>query len=137
MGNSDYNIALSASVLAAAAFVVAFLQVLLQYLTSSEVRQKCTQPAIGLSAKQVRRSWSFRSWKMKVYYPLLRLDTGRIMLHMMRNEMAGISYSSTLKPLTKTHQNWAWRAVQAHDRLTIWTVAYVQPFTTKGTNAKK
>jgi hypothetical protein len=87
------NIALAAAILAAAAFFVSILQAILQYTSSSYSRHKCTTAAIGASAREVRFTWSFSSWRLKVFYPVLNFDSQTVMNTNQSQRYAAINYS--------------------------------------------
>ena len=70
----EYLVAMVAAVLAGLAFLVASLQALLQYVTSSTARFKCSRSVIGSAHKMVKKSWSLVSWKWKYRYPIINLD---------------------------------------------------------------
>jgi hypothetical protein len=78
-GQGDDGVALAALVLAAGAFIVAVAQALMQYLSSSEARGKCTYEAIDMSAQSTRLGWNWRFWKMRVNYPVLNISFGTVM----------------------------------------------------------
>ncbi|KAK6537330.1 hypothetical protein TWF694_011520 [Orbilia ellipsospora] len=71
--NLDSTLALAALIFAAIAFVAAFLQALLQYLTSSQ-RDKCLSGAIGGWSAYTKTRWDITRWRIKVQYPRLKLD---------------------------------------------------------------
>ncbi|KAK4233080.1 hypothetical protein C8A03DRAFT_39236 [Achaetomium macrosporum] len=75
----DGPIATAALVLAAAALVVSLAQALLQYLSSSEGRGKCTYEAIDASAKSTKLGWNWTFWKLRVYYPVLNISFSSVM----------------------------------------------------------
>lgn len=69
------RLALSATIISVAAFVIALLQAVLQYAGANEsVRQKCNSAAIGVWSDYVRKRWSLRSWRRKFYYPELNMN---------------------------------------------------------------
>lgn len=70
---------MAALVLAAAAFVVALAQALMQYFSSSEARGKCTYEAIDMSAKSTKLGWNWTFWKLRVYYPVLNISFASVM----------------------------------------------------------
>jgi hypothetical protein len=72
------RLSLAAVVLGGSAFVIAFLQALLQYVTASEERFKCDSSAIDISEKHKRWSFSPYHWKTKFYYPELVVSLDRI-----------------------------------------------------------
>ncbi|PVI02126.1 hypothetical protein DM02DRAFT_670801 [Periconia macrospinosa] len=72
------RLSLAAVLLAGSAFVIAFLQAILQYVSASEERIKCNFSAIDISEKHKRWSFSFLHWKTKFYYPELNLSLQNI-----------------------------------------------------------
>ena len=72
------RVSLAAAVLAAGAFLVAFLQALLEYSSSGAERHKCNECAIHIAKKMAYRRWSFRSWKWRYYYPELDIQVDKI-----------------------------------------------------------
>ncbi|KAI4599544.1 hypothetical protein KJ359_001991 [Pestalotiopsis sp. 9143b] len=72
LSSNANRLALSATIISVAAFVIALLQAVLQYASAGDLsRQKCNSAAIGAAAAHVRKSWSLRSWRRKFYYPEL------------------------------------------------------------------
>ncbi|KAF3933967.1 hypothetical protein ABW19_dt0208185 [Dactylella cylindrospora] len=76
--SGEITIALVALVFAATAVAAAFLQALLQYLTST-YRDKCLSGAIGAWSQLTKTSWSIRPWRLKVEYARLNLDPNRVL----------------------------------------------------------
>ncbi|KAK6331648.1 hypothetical protein TWF718_002197 [Orbilia javanica] len=70
---TETKVALVALVFAAIAFIAAFLQALLQYLTSNQ-RDKCLVGAIGAWSVHTKTRWDIWKWRIVVQYPKLRLD---------------------------------------------------------------
>ncbi|KAF2965656.1 hypothetical protein GQX73_g7909 [Xylaria multiplex] len=69
------RLSLAATIIAVAAFLVAFLQAILEYSSAGEsARRKCDLAAIGPFSKHVHKKWSFRHWRRKFYYPVLNQD---------------------------------------------------------------
>lgn len=101
MLEGEYLVALVAAILAGAAFFVAILQVLLQYLSSNNARWKCTKAAIGPSSKYRRSLWSFKSWKMKVYYPRLNFDAANLIKEMAMQDLYQIDGDNYIKQIQK------------------------------------
>jgi hypothetical protein len=125
-GNSAANrIALAAAILAAAAFVVAFAQTILQYFGSSESRNKCTHSAIDVSSKQVKFGWSWKFWKLRVYYPALDFDYKKILL--LLNEDLKHQIDAPGSPMSEVAdaRGWYWKSIMEKDRIDHHTVAYV------------
>jgi len=119
---SDFDVAIVAVVLAAAAFIVAFFQTLLEYLGSATARHKCAAPAIGPAYRQVKWRWSPTDWKLKVYYPLLNTDHSEISRIAAVNRdvhSASHYWSSTVERMQK---NWGWRTIKTASKLTRWNV---------------
>jgi hypothetical protein len=65
------KVALAALVLGSGAFVIAFLQMVFQYITAG-VREKCLAGAIGAWSKHTSTGWDFLRWRIRVEY--VRLD---------------------------------------------------------------
>ncbi|KAF3902213.1 hypothetical protein ABW21_db0208625 [Orbilia brochopaga] len=78
--SSDALVALAALVFAGVAFLIAFLQVLLQYLTSSQ-RDKCLSGAIGVWSRLVKTGWDFSRWRIRVQYPQLKFNPEKLLKH--------------------------------------------------------
>ena len=95
----EYLVALVAAILGGGAFIVAVLQALLQYLNSNNARWKCTKSAIGYANKHIRTTWSFASWKIKVFYPLLDFESNRIIEQMMLQRSKGVDYHGYIIPI--------------------------------------
>ncbi|KAI0196569.1 hypothetical protein EV127DRAFT_507762 [Xylaria flabelliformis] len=67
------RLSLSAAIIAVAAFFIASLQAILEYSSSGEsARHKCSVAAIGPFSEYVVKKWSFRHWRWKFYYPVLK-----------------------------------------------------------------
>jgi len=113
---------LVAVILAALAFIVAFLQVILEYTTSSPWRNMCSQSAIGPSAKQRKLGWTFRRWKLKVYYPLLRLEFDDLLWHFLRSDVRTIRKSPAMRDVAD-RRDWKWRDVRSSEKITWRTLA--------------
>ncbi|KAF3219586.1 hypothetical protein TWF106_007006 [Orbilia oligospora] len=75
---TETTLALVALVFAAIAFLAAFFQALLQYLTSNQ-RDKCLLGAIGAWNVYTKTRWDLWNWRIVVQYPRLRLDLGTIL----------------------------------------------------------
>ncbi|EED22219.1 hypothetical protein TSTA_094650 [Talaromyces stipitatus ATCC 10500] len=104
---------LAAAILAAGAFVISLLQLVLQYISSSETQNKCNRAAINFSEKDVTHKWSFRSWKLKVYYPELDMSCFRILEAMQDAWEYGIDYSN-IKDFAYEQGMW-WHILHADD----------------------
>jgi hypothetical protein len=83
----DRILAVIATGVAGVALLVAFLQVFLQYITSSPLRDKCNAAAIGCASRLVK--WGF-SWTLTVHYPLLDLSAAKIISAARSTEQNGI-----------------------------------------------
>ncbi|KAK6511188.1 hypothetical protein TWF481_000110 [Arthrobotrys musiformis] len=79
----ETNVALVALVFAAIAFVAAFFQALLQYLTSNQ-RDKCMIGATGPWSKYTKTGWDLRRWRIVVQYPKLEFSTLALLRARMR-----------------------------------------------------
>lgn len=88
------KVALAALVLGGGAFVIAFLQMFYQYLTTS-LRDKCSSGAIGEWQHFARTGWDFANWRPRIEYPLVALDPWWVLRERGRAE------SSLIKELTK------------------------------------
>lgn len=115
-------LSLIAVILAALAFIVAFLQVILEYTTSSPWRNMCSQGAIGPSAKERKLGWAFRRWKLKVYYPLLSLKFEDLLLRFLVSDVGTIEKSPVLRNICD-RRGWGWRPVRSSEKITWRTVA--------------
>ncbi|KAF2396080.1 hypothetical protein EJ06DRAFT_242395 [Trichodelitschia bisporula] len=120
--DSNTVTAFAAVLLAAAAFIVAFLQVILEYMSSSTTRNLCSPQAIGVSAHQTKYSWNFGSWKLRVFYPLIKMDTGTLLLLFMSSEQRSISRVPELRRIAKAH-DWRWRAIESSESIDRNTIA--------------
>ncbi|KAK6526021.1 hypothetical protein TWF281_011062 [Arthrobotrys megalospora] len=76
--STETTVALVALVFAIIAFIAAFFQALLQYLTSSQ-RDKCLSGAIGGWSKYTKTLWDLSRWRIRVLYPRLTLEWSRIL----------------------------------------------------------
>ena len=114
-GNSSNNIAIAAAILAAAAFIVAIAQTVLQYASSSASRNKCTFSAIDASFRQVKLRWSWRFWRLRVEYPVLDFGYGRILDLMLSSSLQGInSLTSPIDDIRDVHK-WNWSSIEEKD----------------------
>ena len=120
---SDFNVAFAAAILAAAAFVVAFFQALLQYISSGNARYKCTEAAIGQSYRLV--TWRpSRDWKLRVSYPQLDLDHHRLWeLGATRDTQRG-TYDFWGDTMERMKLDGVWRCVNvgSKDKVSRWTL---------------
>lgn len=67
------EVALAALVLGGGAFVIAFLQMVYQYLTSN-LRDKCSSGAIGGWQKYMSTGWDVLNWRPRIEYPQIQLN---------------------------------------------------------------
>lgn len=129
--NSDVTanqLAMAATVLAAGAFVMAFLQALMEYIGSNEARSKCTYEAIGMTAKQVKFGWNFTFWRLRVYYPLLDFSFAAVLDQAVRqtNKDAINAPLSPMSALTRRKgqsKTFGWRAMTETENTTFNDVA--------------
>lgn len=117
--DEENQLALGAIVIASVAFIVAFLQFLLEYFASSEARSKCTYEAIGPSAKHVKFRPNWRFFKLRVKYPLLDLSFDKVFRAACNSELLAID--SLESPLRRVEgkPRWGWQAMQETDRLSF------------------
>lgn len=118
----EFLMGLLAVILSALAFLVAFLQVVLEYTTSSPWRNMCSQAAIGPSAKQRKLGFTFRRWKVKVYYPLLRLDFRDLKQAFLLTDAAYIGKHHPFRAISRRHA-WSWRPIQSNEKITWRAIA--------------
>jgi hypothetical protein len=115
--NSSNNIALAAAILAAAAFIVATAQTVLEYASSSAARNKCAFSAIDASSKQVKLRWSWRFWRLRVYYPVLEFSVRRTLSLMMNATAKSIDGDhSPMQPIRRSH-GWDWAQIEEKDNI--------------------
>src|SRR5436190_11980013 len=84
------HVALAALILSGGAFVIAFLQMIIAYLTST-LRDKCSTGAIGGWQKSVDTSWDFRHWRIHVLYPEVDLNFERVLKARKGAQLAKVS----------------------------------------------
>jgi hypothetical protein len=85
--NESDRLSLAALVFACSAFVIALLQVVLEYSQASPTRQKCSYAAIGLAHRgYVTRHWSFREWRWKYEYPRVSFEDVAFLKALQKNE---------------------------------------------------
>ncbi|KAK6345900.1 hypothetical protein TWF730_010243 [Orbilia blumenaviensis] len=70
---TEKSLALVALVFAVIAFLTAFFQALLQYLTSNQ-RDKCLRGAIGEWSKFTKTRWDFSNWRIDIKYARLNFE---------------------------------------------------------------
>jgi heme/copper-type cytochrome/quinol oxidase subunit 2 len=111
--NSTANrISISALIIAIAAMGIASLQVVLEYTSASPARLKCSEAAIHISHNEVKRYWSFRSWKWKYSYPDINFDLGVIIKALINEDRGENSIEGTfLWKLSEEHPEWGWYPV--------------------------
>ena len=125
--NSQYNASFAALIIAAAAFVIACLQTILQYISSADNRNKCSSPVIGWAHVNVKYRWSWTEWKFKVYYPLLDLSFQSISAVIL---LSGLSVREEREKLPKPKQNdqegweYYWKAMDLDDNPSFWNIGY-------------
>jgi len=121
------RLALAATVLAALAFLVAASQAILEHLSSSDDRGKCTYEAIGTAAKEVGIGWNWKFWKLRVYYPLIDLSFAHVLATASRNFVTTAIESGTgpfsSKEFQERHPDWAWTPLSETDDVSFNTVA--------------
>jgi hypothetical protein len=122
-GSPEYIIAVVAAVLGGGAFIAAFLQALLEYLSSSSGKWKCNKAAIGSAKKHTHTSWDVRSWKLRVYYPLLQFDTAMILHQILIQSMGRIDQNSAVNKICRGEPNWFWTYITANQTLSNLNVA--------------
>lgn len=113
---SDTVVALAAVILAAGAFIVAFLQVILEYMSSSASRNICSSGAIGSSARGTRYGWSLGSWKLKVYYPILKMDVRSLLAEFMRADRNSIVHDRNIRRIAEK-RDCTWRSIQSKEKI--------------------
>jgi hypothetical protein len=136
LDQQDGPIATSALVLAAAALVVSLAQALLQYLSSSEGRGKCTYEAIDASAKSTKLGWNWTFWKLRVYYPVLNISFSSVMRAAVEQAKYHIdAHESPISRLTKDRKPederelWGFTVLEETETDTsFFTVSWVNPF---------
>ena len=124
------TLAIAAVVLAAGAFAVAFLQAILQYASSSQSRNKVSPAAIDVSSRHVKTGWSWRYWRLRVYYPLLYFSYQEILnLSVAASDTSIDGRDSLIKGFQRANKDarhWAWRTVRRTDKVTWRNIAYGQ-----------
>jgi hypothetical protein len=80
------KVALAALLLGGGAFVIAFLQMFYQYLTTN-LRDKCSSGAIGGWQHFMRTGWDFTSWRPRIEYPLVDLNVWHVLEERYRAEV--------------------------------------------------
>jgi hypothetical protein len=121
---SDYNAAFAALIIAAAAFVIACLQTILQYISSAENRNKCSTAAIGCSHKNVKHRWRCRSWRLKVYYPVLDFQFDSILkMLLFSGEKVAVEKNLMCSFEPQGNKSWQWREIESDDNVNFWHVA--------------
>jgi hypothetical protein len=123
---TDGLIALVAVILAAGAFIVAFLQVLLEYMSSSASRDLCSFSAIGPTSNQKKYGWNFSAWKLRVYYPLIKMDCNTLLQEFVKSGTKNIEVNETVKSIQRNH-NWVWRVINSDEIVHRNDIAFVAP----------
>lgn len=114
------RLALGAIVIASVAFIVAFLQFVLEYFASSEARSKCTYEAIGPSAKHIKFRPNWRFFKLRVKYPLLDLSYSKVFSAACTSELLAIdSLKSPLRRVCEDKPGWGWQVMRETDKLSF------------------
>ncbi|KAH0556283.1 hypothetical protein GP486_005792 [Trichoglossum hirsutum] len=113
--STSNRLALAAAILAAGAFVVAFMQALLEYISSNSAMRKCSPCAIGYSSYLVKRRWNFRFWKLRVYYPLLALEKMNILNVLFIQSLQSIELDDGISEIAALNSQWAWRNINEDD----------------------
>jgi len=103
LANTANRLSLAAAILAAAAFIVSFLQALLQYSSAGNERDKCNKCAIHIAHKMASRHWDFREWKWRYLYPELDLKAASIIKQLRKDGPLSIQ-SSFLYEVSKTQR---------------------------------
>jgi hypothetical protein len=85
--NPDRLLAVIATAVAGTALLIAFVQVFLQYITSSPLREKCNVAAIGCASRLVKYG---PGWTVTVHYPLLDLTPAKLIGAARYTEQHGI-----------------------------------------------
>jgi len=127
------SFAIAAFVISIVAFVIAWFQGVLEYLSSSSSRHKCNRAAIGNSESMVKWGWNFRWWHLRVSYPILNLraeplleqqkslyaaSIKTIKLSDGRSSQGNQGSGRTLNSLV-VDREWLWKDVEDHD-ITRW-----------------
>jgi hypothetical protein len=118
-------VSITAVILAAAAFFVAFVQAILTYVSWGP-RHKCTFAAIGHTSKQVTIDWlGFGSRYPRVRYPLLNLDWTEVMSLVVDTAFdEDIKGNDVMDDIARSHDDdWYWRPVRINDVINSWNVA--------------
>jgi hypothetical protein len=105
------RLSLAAVLLGGSAFVIAFLQALLQYVTASEERIKCNSSAIDIAEKRKRWSFSPLHWKTRFYYPELTLSLNGIKEQIRSDSETGLESCSVYKDLTHNNNDYVVKPV--------------------------
>jgi hypothetical protein len=123
--DSEIRLALAATVLAAAAFLVAASQAILEHFGSSGDSAKCTHEAIGAVARKVKRSWNFKFWKLRVYYPLLDLSSKEVLKTAAFNSVTTAidAPSGPFRAIKRKRKGWEWHVMKERDDISFFALA--------------
>jgi hypothetical protein len=122
VGQTD-EVAIAALVLGAAAFVIAFLQVVIAYVTSSPAREKCSRGAIGGWQQYVQTGWDLLNWRLHVVYPHVDLSVSSLLAERQSDELG----QQLLFPDLLRLDQYGWRDVSQCDEryeLKWWHIWY-------------
>jgi len=117
-------VAIIALVLAAGAFLAALLQVIIEYITSSSVREKCSRGALGGWAKYTKTGWDIRYWRLHVVYPQINLGCPDILqVRLLAELQRGLLFNG----LPDEDDSYGWRDISRcpqRNHLRLWHVWY-------------
>jgi len=100
------RVALAAIVVGGAAFIIAFLQMFYQYL-SSDYRDKCSTGAIGGWKRYTRGRWNYGNWRMDITYPRIVLDCDKLLSQRVEEDVIRQRQLPHLMPLLAL-EGYAW-----------------------------
>ena len=100
--NLSDRVAMAALILGGGAFVIAFLQMIYQYVTST-LRDKTSRGAIGVWHKFVKTTFDLRSWRLRVLYPEVTLNIQEVLD---ARECEDYHVRRLLKPLQEKNYMW-------------------------------
>jgi hypothetical protein len=109
LANTANRLSLGAAILAAGAFLVAFLQAVLEYSSSGAERDKCTECAIHIAKKMSYRRWPWE-WKWRYYYPELDFRANAVLGQLVVTSLTGIQ-ASFLREIVRIEGN-GWMALE-------------------------
>ncbi|KAK9788685.1 hypothetical protein SCARD494_09702 [Seiridium cardinale] len=111
--STSNSLAFTALLVSIAAFVIASLQAVLEYMSAGDsVRSKCNSAALGRTSAFVDRRWSWRSWKWKFYYPELRIETNILFGHDRRTP----EIVRFFEPLLQKSPHYRWEPIPIYDK---------------------